>query len=42
MRCGSCQAIGLLKQATKVLGWGLFTVTAGDNIVHNLSSSTAK
>ena len=22
MRCGSCRAIGLLKQATKVLGWG--------------------
>ena len=34
--------IGLLRQATKVLGWGLFTVAAGNNIVHNLSSSTAK
>ena len=40
MRCGSCRAIGLLGQATKVLGRGLFTVAAGDNIDHNLSSST--
>ena len=42
MRCGSCRVIGLLEQATQVLGGGLFTVVACDKIDHNLISLTAK
>ena len=39
---GRAERLDSLSMRQRCLGGGLFTVTAGDNIDHNLSSLTAK